>query len=380
MSAICCAKLGDVADILSGFAFKSEGFNATEGMPLVRIRDVVRGRSETRYIGDYDLAYVVDDNDILIGMDGEFNVAKWKSGPALLNQRVCRIKAQRPLDNNYLLHYLPSVLKRIEDATPFVTVKHLSVKDLRDIEIPLPPLAEQRRIAAILDKAETLRAKRREALTKLDTLAQSIFLEMFGDTSAPVSGTETTTLEAVCKRVTDGTHQPPMWVSSGIPFLFVSNIVDGQIDFSTEKYISDDTYRELTRRCPVEVGDVLYTTVGSYGNAALVRTDVKFAFQRHIAHIKPNQDLIQPEFLAVMMNSSGVHRQADKLARGMAQKTINLLELKSFVILLPPMKQQQDFLAKVHKMDSTRHAGRRSATMLDEVFASIQHRAFRGAL
>ena len=99
-----------------------------------------------------------------------------------LNQRVCRIKScGGELDDGYLSHFLPGALKRIEDATPFVTVKHLSVKDIRDIEIPLPPLAEQQRIAAILDQAEALRAKRRHALTQLDTLTQSLFLDLFGD-------------------------------------------------------------------------------------------------------------------------------------------------------------------------------------------------------
>src|SRR5438874_4981055 len=179
MIVIPTTKMGNVVEILSGFAFKSDSFNDLEGMPIIRIRDVVRGSSETRYRGDFDLVYIVNEGDILVGMDGEFNTARWRGGPALLNQRVCRIKSRGgDLDDGYLFHFLPGSLKRIEDATPFVTVKHLSVKDIRDIEIPLPPLAEQRRIAAILDQAEALRVKRRHALAQLNTLTQSLFLSV----------------------------------------------------------------------------------------------------------------------------------------------------------------------------------------------------------
>ncbi len=175
-------RLGELVEILSGFAFDSEKFGDSGEMPIVRIRDVVRGRSSTFYNGEYDKKYVLRDGDMLIGMDGEFNLAKWQGGPAVLNQRVCRIAASNgSLDDGYLFRFLPAALKAIEDVTPYVTVKHLSVKTIRDIEIPLPPLAEQRRIAEVLDRAEALRAKRRAALAQLDSLTQSLFLDLFGD-------------------------------------------------------------------------------------------------------------------------------------------------------------------------------------------------------
>ncbi len=136
------APVGELTEILSGFAFKSEQFNNSgEGLPLIRIRDVVEGVSDTYYSGDYKSEFLVKNGDALIGMDGQFNLACWRGGPALLNQRVCKIKAtDERLYQGYLLRFLPAVLKEIEDRTPFVTVKHLSVKSLREIEIPLPPL------------------------------------------------------------------------------------------------------------------------------------------------------------------------------------------------------------------------------------------------
>jgi type I restriction enzyme S subunit len=98
-------------------------------------------------------------------------------------------------------------------------------------------------------------------------------------------------LEETCSRITDGTHQPPRFTEEGIPFLFVRNIVSGSIDFDTEKFITEETFAELTRRVKPERGDILYSTVGSFGVAVLVETDRKFAFQRHIGHLKPNRQI-----------------------------------------------------------------------------------------
>jgi type I restriction enzyme S subunit len=146
-------ELGEVCIFLSGFAFKSDLFtNEPTGLPLIRIRDVLPGTSNTYYSGPYQPQYVAEKGDILIGMDGEFNRERWQSEPALLNQRVCKaITRSEVLDDGYLYHVLPMVLKKIEDETPFVTVKHLSVAKLKCAQIALPPLEEQRRIAAILD-------------------------------------------------------------------------------------------------------------------------------------------------------------------------------------------------------------------------------------
>lgn len=132
------ARLGEHVSFLSGFAFKSAFFNTEgEGLPIVRIRDVKAGRSDTYYSGEYDPKFIVSDGDYSIGMDGEFSLARWRGGKALLNQRVCKVESVSDrLDAGYLVRFLPSALKAIEDATPFVTVKHLSVKALRDIEIP----------------------------------------------------------------------------------------------------------------------------------------------------------------------------------------------------------------------------------------------------
>lgn len=248
------------------------------------------------------------------------------------------------------------------------------------IEVVLPSISAQRRFAKILDTADALRAKRRAALAQLDALTQSIFLDMFGDPVANPKRVPTTRLGDICTRITDGTHQPPAWSPTGNPFLFVSNIIHGEITFDTQKYISDDTYAELTRRCPIDVGDVLYSTVGSYGVPAVVTTARRFAFQRHIAHLKPDRSVIEPEFLRVMLASPPLKRQADRAARGVAQKTINLSDIREFLVFKPSLEMQRDFSRRAAVVGRLSGAHQASLIGIDALFASLQHRAFRGEL
>lgn len=146
-------RLGEIAAVLNGFPFDSAKFSKESGTPLVRIRDVTVGATDTFFAGDFDSAHLVSSGDLLIGMDGDFNSARWRSGSALLNQRVCKVAPDANLYEPRLLdRVLPPYLSAIHAETSSVTVKHLSSKTVEDIWLPLPPIAEQRRLADKLDE------------------------------------------------------------------------------------------------------------------------------------------------------------------------------------------------------------------------------------
>ena len=145
--------LAEVAAILNGAPFDSALFSTTEGMPLVRIRDVTTGQTNTYYTGTYEDAYLVHQGDLLVGMDGDFNSGFWGPKTALLNQRVCKISPIEAFyDKRLLALALPGYLAAINANTPSVTVKHLSSRTIGEIGLPLPPAAEQIRIAAKLEE------------------------------------------------------------------------------------------------------------------------------------------------------------------------------------------------------------------------------------
>ncbi|TRU39368.1 MAG: restriction endonuclease subunit S [Microcystis aeruginosa Ma_MB_F_20061100_S20] len=339
------AKIADL-DTENGIVVDTEEYITVEGLQAINNRIFPKG-------------------SILLAMYGSIGKLAIAGRDISCNQAILgiQIKDKEHLDINYLRLWLTSIRATLEFQGRGVTQQNISKSIVEKLKIPLPPLEEQRRIAAILDKADGVRRKRKEAIRLTEELLKSTFLD-----------------QNVCNRVTDGTHQPPHWVDGGIPFLFVSNIVNGEIDFKVSKHITEESWFELTSRCPIEINDILYTTVGSYGNAALVRTKNRFCFQRHIAHIKPDSRSIEPEFLLGMMQSDWIRQQADKQARGVAQKTLNLRELKKFTIFTPPIEEQKKYVKLRQGVEKQLSYYRSALEQSENLFNSLLQRAFRGEL
>lgn len=178
--------LAEVATILNGAPFDSALFSTTEGMPLVRIRDVTTGQTSTYYTGPYEDEYLVQQGDLLVGMDGDFNSGFWGPKTALLNQRVCRISPVEPFYDKRLLAFtLPGYLAAINANTPSVTVKHLSSKTIGEIGLPLPPRAEQTRI---VDKLEELFSDLDAGVTELKAAQKKLVLYRQALLKAAVEG------------------------------------------------------------------------------------------------------------------------------------------------------------------------------------------------
>lgn len=380
-------KLGEVATFLSGFAFKSEKFNSEgRGLPIIRIRDVVRGQSHTFYDDDFDPRYLVEDGDYLIGMDGEFNLARWCGGQALLNQRVCKLdKLRNDVDRAYVARFLPLALKKIEDATPFVTVKHLGVKDLNGIVLPLPSLDEQRRIAAILDQAEELRAKRRAAIALLDQLPQAIFLDLFGDPATNPKEWSVQRVGSVADvqgglQVTRARRNLPIEV----PYLRVANVYRGHLNLSEIKTIRA-TDGEIARTRLLKDDFLIVEGHGNpeeIGRGALWDGSIHDCIhQNHIIRARFSPDIIVPLYACHYLNSPGGRRhllRAGKTTSGL--NTISVSEVRGTPVAIPPIELQREFARRVAAVDKLMAVHRASLIELDALFASLQHRAFAGEL
>lgn len=290
------------------------------------------------------------------------------------NQGFKNLICSDKIYNRYLFHFLRSKTQYLNSLGRGATFKEISKSIVADIEIPLPTLEEQRKIAVVLDKISDLTAKRRRQLDKLDELVKSRFVEMFGDFG---NQGEKITLADVCKIITDGTHQPPEFVPSGIPFLFVSNIVTNEITYDAEKFISEDTYNELIKRTPIELGDILLSTVGSYGHPAIVKSDKRFCFQRHIAYLKPKAELVDSVYLHSAILSDDVQRQIEKNVKGIAQKTLNLSEIRKIKVPLPSMESQKRFAEMVTHIDKIKLQVRASLDKLEMLKKARMQEYFR---
>lgn len=247
--------------------------------------------------------------------------------------------------------------------------------------VPLPPLPEQHRIAAILDQADALRTKRREALVQLNSLTQSIFIEMFGDPVTNPRGIKVVHLSEITTRVTDGIHQKPNYTEGGVPFISVKDITSGVLKFDKCKFISVDDHKKFTKRCKAEYLDILYTKVGAtYGRPALVDTDMEFSLYVSVCLIKPERRLVDPFFLNAALGTTAIKSQADRKIKGIGVPDLHLDQIKKLLIPLPTMEKQREFAERVASVEILKSTHLTALTNTDKLFASLQHRAFRGEL
>ena len=239
-------------------------------------------------------------------------------------------------------------------------------------EYPVPVLSKnkQEEIVNILNRANSIIKFRKQELQKLDNLIKARFVEMFGDEKKLM------TMDEVCSIITDGTHQPPKFKDTGIPFIFVSNITGDRVTYDAEKFIDQDTYDELIKRTPIEIGDILLSTVGSYGHTAVVKTNKKFLFQRHIAYLKPKKELVNSDYLHGAILSPDAQRQIEKGVKGIAQKTLNLSEIKKMKIPVPSLDRQKEFAVFVLQVDKSKAVIQKSLDEAQLLFDSLMQQYF----
>lgn len=373
-------RLGDYVEILSGYAFKSNLFNDEKiGMPIIRIRDVSSGTLKTYYSGEYQEQYVIDSGDLLITMDGEFKIKQWKAERSLLNQRVCKISSSHEdLETEYLLYLLPSILKKIEDRTAFVTVKHLSVKDIKETVITLPSREIQRKIVQALKLNEGLITKRHAQIAALDELTQNVFLEMF---FSDLRG-EKMPFESAILDLKYGTSEKSG--NEGVPVLRIPNILEGIIDENDLKrcHFEEKTYESLK----LQTNDILF--VRSNGNPNYVGRCAKvtekqqgYVYASYLIRAKIDLNVVHPDFIVYYFNTNYGRREVLKRASTSAgQYNINTKGLKNLAIICPLLARQREFVNFKQEIDAKKYSMEKSLSELKNLFDSLIQRAFKGEL
>lgn len=251
--------------------------------------------------------------------------------------------------------------------------------------IPLPPLPEQRRIAAILDQAEILRTQRRTTLVLLDNLTQSLFLDMFGEPVTNPKGWDMSTIGGLAEvqgglQVTSARSALPLEV----PYLRVANVYRGNLDLSEIKTIHA-TPAELQRTVLMKDDLLLVEGHGNpneIGRAALWSGEIaQCVHQNHLIRARFDRNKVDPIFASEYVNSPGgrLHLlRAGKSTSGL--NTISVSNVRETPVALPPLPLQQAFAARVQSIEALKTAHRNALATLDELFASLQHRAFSGEL
>ena len=285
------------------------------------------------------------------------------------------------LDRSYLVHFLRTKQPHLERLARGATIKGITREAVTNLAIPLPPLAEQKRIAEILDKADALRAKRRAALAQLDTLTQSIFLDMFGDPATNPKGWPVGTIRDLLVSASYGTSEKAK-ATGEFPVLRMNNITrTGETDFGELKYM--DLKEDQRERYLVRTGDVLFNRTNSaklVGKTAIYREANPMAYAGYLIRLRVNRKY-EPEYLAAFLNTvyaKRVLRSMCKSIIGMAN--INATELQAVRIPVPPHPVQHEFAGCIIAVEKLKATHRISLVEQDDLFSTLQQRAFLGDL
>ena len=285
------------------------------------------------------------------------------------------------LERRFLCHFLlqPTMVDYANSQAAGANLPRLSPTTLAQFEIPLPPLAEQRRIAEVLDRAEALRTKRRAALAQLDALTQSLFLDLFGDPATGAKKFSTARLGAVTTFI-DYRGLSPNKQPSGVRLVTARNIKRGWFESEPQEFIPADEYESWMTRGMPRAGDVLFTTEGhTLGSAALLPRFEKAALAQRLIALHPKEKLCSEYLLQVVLDRI-FQREVYRRATGSAARGISSKQLAEILVAIPPLALQREFARRVTAVESLKTAQRASLAELDALFATLQHRAFRGEL
>lgn len=282
------------------------------------------------------------------------------------------------IDNRWLMHLINSERFRnqIDRHVTGTTRQRISRGNLAGLEIPLPPLPEQKRIAAILDKADAIRRKRQQAIQLADDFLRAVFLDMFGDPVTNPKGWPVDKFGNVFD-VRDGTHDSPSYVSSGFPLITSKNIKNGEIDMLDVNYISKEDYELINRRSKVDVGDILMPMIGTIGNPAIVRDEPLFAI-KNVALIKLGRSSLPAEFVLALLNGPLLEAAVQQKSRGGTQKFLGLGDIRDLNCYLPDERLVSKYIGIANKVRQFASAYRKA----DEagLEGSLSQKAFSGHL
>ncbi|MDA1349907.1 MAG: restriction endonuclease subunit S [Chloroflexi bacterium] len=386
--------LSDVCStVTKGTTPKTYGFEYTSsGVPFIRVNDFPEGRLELRkstlFVAPsthrkYKRSIINSGNVLLsiAGTIGRSCVVPDGLPEMNCNQAVCVIRVENEvLDASYLNYWLRSLDAKRQMANGQVTgvITNFNLTTARNLSVPLPPLAEQKRIAGILDAADALRAKRREALAQLDTLLQSTFLDMFGDPVTNPMGWEVKKVSDFCKTQTGGTpsrSKPGRYYGGDIPWVKSGELRERTV-YDTDEHITQHAIDETAAKI-VPPGALMVALYGAtVGRIAVL--GVEAATNQAICSIIVSPEKVNAQYMFYALRTKVPEWLSRRVGGG--QPNISNGVIKDTLIALPPHKLQAKFAQAVSLCETQRQTQEAHLSELDALFASLQSRAFNGEL
>jgi len=363
------------------------------GMPIIQSKHFTSGNltfDETKYLSSIDVTkygkkYMPQRGDILfsnIGTVGKSTVVD-SDLDFMFAWNVFLMKPKSDLlFNSYLQYYLDYLLDRKVYERWFTggTVKFLNKKTISKLEIPLPPLPEQKKIAEILDAADSLRQKDQQLIDKYTELGQSLFLDMFGDPVTNPKGWKSLKLSEMLEFLTSGSRGWAKYYSDeGALFLRIQNVGKNYLKLDDVAYVKAPESAE-SNRTSVESGDILLSITADLGRTAVIPDNfTKAHINQHLAILRLKKQY-EPFYVSEFLASDGGNRQLMKMNKGGVKAGLNFNDIRSAIIPYPPLKLQEKYRSISKGIEQQKQQAQASLAKSEELFNSLLQRAFKGEL
>jgi len=301
--------------------------------------------------------------------------------PLCTNQGFTNLIPREKIYYKYLAYALKHNIQNISRLGNSTTFNEISRTAFKNFQIPLPPLATQKRIAEILDAADALKRKDQELLKKYDELAQAIFIDMFGDPVKNEKGWDLKTIDEVAIKVTDGDHLTPIRSQRGYKLLSCRNVKNGYIDFEAGlDFVEEDEFNRMYKRCNPEKGDILVSCSGTIGRVTQIKIDEKFVLVRSAALIKPDYRFIVSTYFEYYLQTDFMQREMYKSSNTSSQANLFTGPIKALPVLLPSKNLQEKFAAKIQLLEKAKNMALSNNISTSNLFDSLIQKAFKGEL
>lgn len=348
--------LKDVCKINMGQSPDSSSYNESgEGIPFFQGNADFGERYPVTRVWCNSPTKIAQPKDILISVRAPIGALNYAKEKCCIGRGLAAIT---PSSNSISIEFLYWLLKarnvELNSKGTGSTFKAISKKVLEEIKIPYIDFDEQRQYAETLEKVYNVIQKRKREIKCLDDLIKARFVEMFGDPATNPMGWDETTIGDECFYIKDGPHKSLPDIgkeNGGHPFISVRNIVNGYIDFSTARYISDADYADAIKKCHPEKGDMLYSKGGTTGIAKLIDIDEEFANWVHVAVLKFDKSKLNGIFFESMLNGAYCYEQSQRLTKGIANRDLVLSAMAQIKMYRPPMEPQKEFAIFAKQVD-----------------------------
>ncbi|MBQ8116692.1 MAG: restriction endonuclease subunit S [Lachnospiraceae bacterium] len=371
-------KLGDIATYINGYAFKPED-RGEEGLPIIRIQDLTGNSYDLGFDdGKYPEKIEINDGDVLISWSASLGVYVWNRGKALLNQHIFKVAFDKlDIDKNYFVYAVRHKLDEMTSKTHGATMKHIVKKDFDATQIPYPSLEEQAEIASNLDRVSRIIEARKVELEKLDELIKARFVEMFENDSDE----NTYRLEEIADIVSGITkgRKTKETEFREVPYMAVSNVKDGYIDWTTVKTIlaTEDEIRQYK----LMPNDVLMTEGGDpdkLGRGAIISNPPEDCIhQNHIFRVRLDEKRVLPRYFSAYLQSPKAKKyflKAAKQTTGIA--SINMTQLRGLPTIIPTIDSQREYAEFCKQVDKSKFVVQKTLDETRILFDSLMQKYF----